>query len=248
VSRSLSPASRSLAARNRIRLGCALGSWLLLVTAGLAGAQGFPSPAPRVLSSYTLTLRHQPTAEAVALVRTLLSPAGSVEVKEDGRTLVVRDELAALSRIVGALRSFDHPAAPVRLSVRLVWAGSPQIGFGGAAAGELDPELAGRLRRLLRYDSFVLLSETRLEAREGDEVAYEFRSGYQVRFRLGTLLAGQRLRLHGFRVSRTQPPADLIHTTVNLPLAQPLILGLTRDEGSASALLVVLAYEPLPGV
>ena len=142
----------------------------------------------------------------------------------------------------------DHPAAPVRLSVRLVWAGSPQIGFGGAAAGELDPELAGRLRRLLRYDSFVLLSETRLEAREGDEVAYEFRSGYQVRFRLGTLLAGQRLRLRDFRVSRTQPPADLIHTTVNLPLAQPLILGLTRDEGSASALLVVLAYEPLPGV
>ena len=81
---------------------------------------------------------------------------------------------------------------------------------------------------------------------QGDEVAYEFRSGYRwVPAR--HLLAGQRLPPR-LQVSQTQPPAALIYTTVNLPLAQPLILGLTRDEGSASALLVVLAYEPLPGV
>ena len=111
MSRSLPPASRPLAARKCIRLGCALGSWLLLVTAGLAGAQGFPSPAPRVLSSYTLTLRHQPTAEAVALVRTLLSPAGSVEVKETA-ALWWCDELAALSRIVGAAQHRSGGAGP----------------------------------------------------------------------------------------------------------------------------------------
>lgn len=247
VPRPLSPSCRA----GRLgRLGQSLGGCLALLAVGLAEGQGFPTPAaPRTLSSYTLTLRHQPTEEALALVRPLLSPSGKVEVEADGRTLVVRDDLASLSRIAAALRGFDHPAALVRLSVRLVWAGPQPVGL-GAAAAPLDGELALRLRRLLRYESFTVLAETRLEANEGDEVSYEFRSGYRVRFRLGTLLPGQRLRLHGFRVTRTtpdRPAADLIHTTVNLPLAQPMILGLTRDEGSASALLVVLSYEPRRG-
>jgi hypothetical protein len=45
----------------------------------------------------------------------------------------------------------------------------------------------------------------------------------------------------------TAEPRELIHTSVNLPLAQPFILGLTRDEGSQSALLVVMSYEPAEG-
>ena len=40
-----------------------------------------------------------------------------------------------------------------------------------------------------------------------------------------------------------QPEHDLVRTVVHLGLDQPLILGLTRDEASDHALMLVLRYE-----
>ncbi len=245
-------------------LGSLLGSCGLLLALGATalGAQNGRTAPGRaaVVSSYSFALRHQSAEDAMALVRPLLSPSGRMELESDGRTLVIHDSLPVLSRIVPLLRSFDHPAAPVRLRLQLVLAGRRSMGVGvpGVPNGpalvspvlqELEGDLAERLRRLLSFDSYSLLSETRLEAREGDQVGYEFRNGYRVEFRLGTVVPGQRLKLHGFRVLRegTAESRELIHTSVNLPLAQPFILGLTRDEGSQSALLVVMSYEPAEG-
>lgn len=237
---------------------------LALVASAAWAQNGRPvAGSAEALSSYTFGLRHQSASEAMALVRPLLSPAGRIELAADGRTLVIHDNLSALSRVVPLLRSFDHPAAPVRLRLQLVqaWRRSGGLGPSGPPPGqavvspalpaqpELEGRLVDRLRRLLSFDSYTLLSETRFETREGDQVAYEFRAGYRIEFRLGTVMPGQRLKLHGFRVLRggTGEARELIHTSVNLPLAQPFILGLTRDEGSQTALLVVMSYEPPEG-
>lgn len=237
---------------------------LALAAPSVTAQNGRPSPGSGdPTSSYTFGLRHQSAGEAMALVRPMLSPAGRIDLAPDGRTLVIRDNLSVLSRVVPLLRSFDHPAVAVRLRVQLVqaWRRGPGVGLSGlpspaapisplgTPAPPLEGELADRLRRLLSFDAYTLLSETRFETREGDQVAYEFRAGYRVEFRLGTVMPGQRLKLHGFRVLRGGggEPRELIHTSVNLPLAQPFILGLTRDEGSQTALLVVMSYEPPEG-
>ena len=239
------------------------GALLLALCAGRVAAQnGLPGVGvPGVVSSYSFALRHQSADEAMALVRPLLSPSGHIELAPDSRTLVIHDNLAVLGRVVPLLRAFDHPAEMVALRLQLVQAGRHEAGVGvpglatvqpqvSPAPPQLEGDLVERLRSLLSFDTYSLLSEARLETREGDQVAYEFRAGYRVEFRLGTVVPGQRLKLHGFRVLRNAPSApskELIHTSVNLPLAQPFILGLTRDEGSRSALLVVMSYEPAEG-
>ena len=187
------------------------------------------------------TLQHQPAAEAIELVRPLLSPRGTVELQPKGNTLVLRDSLAALARIVPVLRSFDHPARPVRLEILVVHASTSAV---SPAVGTTVPRaLAENLRRLLRYDTFTLQAQADLLTLEGQQVVFDMGNGYAVRFQLGTLLASRRIKLHGFRVTRGGDPStpdELINTNLNLFLDQTVTLALARREGSASALMVVI--------
>jgi len=209
-----------------------------------------PAPAEPALVVYYYALRHQPAAEALLLVRPLLSSRGTVELEPGDNTLVIRDSLAATGRIVPMLRAFDHPAVALRLEILLVEAG-PAATDALAEPAALPAQLLRGLRGLFKYEEYRLLARATLEAAEGEEVTYELGEGYRVGFRFGTLLANQRLRLHDFRVSRGlgggpsgQPESELIHTNLNLRLTQPFILGLVRDEASRRALMVVLQWAP----
>ena len=187
------------------------------------------------------TLQHQPAGEAIELVRPLLSPRGTVELQPKGNTLVLRDSLAALARIVPVLRSFDHPARPVRLEILVVHASTTVVS--PPVESTVPKALEESLRRLLRYDTFTLLAQADLLTLEGQQVVFEMGNGYAVRFQLGTLLANRRIKLHGFRVTRGATPAapdELINTNLNLFLDQTVTLALARREGSASALMVVI--------
>lgn len=203
---------------------------LILVGAGAAGAQ------PELVV-HAHTLRHQPAAEALALIHPLLSQRGSVQLQPGGNTLVVRDEAAVVKRITALLREFDHPAQKMAMRIQVVRAGD------GGNGEKLGPELAGRLRELLRYDSYRVMAETDLEAREGEQVGYELGQEYRIVFQLGTLMSGERIKLHDFEVTRraeVEEPQRLLRTQVNLRLGRPMILGLTKDESSRRALLLVL--------
>jgi hypothetical protein len=219
--------------------------------AGVSPAIRTPAARPPVeeLRLFAFTLSHQRAAEALPLVSPLLSPRGTVELQAGTNTLVVRDSLSALARVRAALAAFDHPARPIAFDVQIVRA-DRGIVSPAPPPSVLDPELATRLERLFRYRSYHLLARARLATRESEEVDYELSSGYRLTFKLGTMADARRIKLHGFRiVRRAEPPAtgpdrELIHTAINLWRGQPLILGLARDEGAPSALLVVVTFLP----
>ena len=207
---------------------------LLLVLGGAVGAAAQAEP-PLLVHAYTL--RHQPAAEALVLVHPLLSPQGSVQLQPGGNTLVVRDEAAVVERVSALLREFDHPALRLALRIQVVRAGD------GGDGERLDPELTERLRELLRYDSYRVVAAADLEGREGELASYELGEEYRIAFQLGTLMSGERLKLHDFEVTRRggrEDPRRLLRTQVNLRLGRPMILGLAKDESSRRALLLVL--------
>jgi hypothetical protein len=196
------------------------------------------------LRVHAYTLRYQPASEAIELVRPLLSVRGTVELQPGGNTLVIRDSLAALARIVPVLRRFDHPAQPVRVEIMVVRASTNRVS--PPLPSTVPPELVARLRGLLRYETFELLAQADLQTHEGDDVTYEMGDDFAVRFRLGTLLDDRRIKLHGFQVLRAEPEAEpedvrqLIHTNLNLWLGETVTLAPARSEDSATALMVVV--------
>lgn len=207
---------------------------LLLV---LAGSSAAPAQSEPALLVHAYTLRHQPAAEALELVHPMLSRRGSVQLQPGGNTLVVRDEAAVVERVAEVLREFDHAAQKLAIRIQVVRAGD------GGDGERLEPELARRLGELLRYDSYRVMAEAELEAREGELASYELGEEYRIDFQLGTLMSDERLKLHDFEVTHRADEEErrrLLRTQVNLRLGRPMILGLAKDESSRRALLLVL--------
>lgn len=219
--------------------------WVLVLTSTLAAQ---PRPAQRggeevILRAYTF--KHQRASEAVPIVYPLLSPRGTVELQPATNTLVIRDTLASLSRIVPVLHGFDHPARPVRLEVIIVKASRNQVSP-PVKKSDLPEQLTRRLRQLLPYDIYEMQAQAQLHGLEGQSVIYELGDDYEVSFRLGTLHNEQRIKLSNFRIRRrseSRPGVNLIHTNLNLRADQTMSLGLAKSETSRDALMVVLTLR-----
>ncbi|HUF79264.1 MAG TPA: hypothetical protein VMR44_10145 [Thermoanaerobaculia bacterium] len=202
------------------------------------------------LQIYAYSLRNKPAAEAMVLIRPLLSQRGTVELQPEGNTLVVRDSLAALGRIVPALRAYDRPPERLRVQILIVRAFSEPVAV--PPARSLPPWLEDRLQGLLRWDHYQVLAEAGLDTREGEDLAHEVGELYGLSFRMGTLYQDERIKLHDFkiwRVTTVSPPgsgAPLLEATLNLWLDKPKVLGLANSESSDHALMVVLTCERLP--
>ena len=221
---------------------------VLLPAAGLAqAAPPQPQRSAGELSVYLFKLRHQTAAEAFALVTPLLSPRGSVELRAGANTLVLRDSLASLSRILPVLHAFDHPARDVQVEIWLIRAGNTRVSPDIPNPG-IPPELLRSLREHLQYQSYDLMADSRVRGREGERVTFDLGNDYLVRFRLGTAVS-QRLRLSEFEVlleQEGQPPASLVRSHLNLWLGRTMVLALAAGEGSSSALMVVVRCQLAP--
>lgn len=189
---------------------------------------------------YAYSFRDKSAEEALPLIRPLLSEQGSVEHQPGTNTLVLRDTLATLGRIVPVLRAFDRPPLELRVEVMILRATSTPEAHVGVE--ELPRWLEERLQALLRWDYYTLLARSAVEAREGDDVTHEIGGVYRLAFRLGSLLADERLKLEDFRFWRPRSENDgpLIEATLNLQLDKPKVLGLANSESSDRALMVVL--------
>lgn len=196
------------------------------------------------LALHAFALRNRRASEALDVVRPLLSPLGTVELQPGRNTVVVRDSLAALSRIVPELRRFDRPAEPLEIEILVVraLAGDSRP----SPAPRVPADLERRLRALLRYERYELVAQALLSSRENEEVTYELGEGFTVQFRLGSLVEQRRIRLSDFQVERASAETPLIHTVLNLWLDRPVTLGLARSESSTSALMVAITCRRLP--
>lgn len=196
----------------------------------------------RGLMVHAHTLEHQPASEAMPLVLSLLSAEGTVELRPGSNTLVIRDSLAAISRIVPMLRSFDHPARRLEVSLWLVEGGSAPSKT--SVSGVPPPgDLLAQLRRHLPYSDYNLLAASEVNGREGDEVAFELPSGHRIRFRLGTVLGQQRIRLHSFEVAvggQDDHEDSLVRANLFLWLGRTTVLSMAGNREPSRALMVVV--------
>ncbi|HSL81516.1 MAG TPA: hypothetical protein VLF66_01995 [Thermoanaerobaculia bacterium] len=224
---------------------------LVLVVVALSGAPAAGQSAKDAereenLQVYAYTLRHKPAGEALVLIRPLLSRRGTVELQPRNNTLVVRDTLAALGRIVPALRGYDRPPEDLRVKVMIVRADSRPMAAPGVES--LPGWLEDRLRELLRWDHYQVLAQAGLDTREGQSLTHELGELYGVSFRIGTLLQDERLKLHDFKLWRAGAGDGkyLLEATLHLWLHKPKVVGLANSESSDHALMVVLTCERLP--
>jgi hypothetical protein len=221
----------------------------LCLPAAAAAQTATPAP-PRSppLSVQVIAFRHQTASDALALVTPLLSPRGEVELRPASNTLVVRDSMASLARILPVLYSFDHPARGVRVEIWLIRAGpAPPVSPAVSSYG-IPPDLLRNLRGQLRFDTYSLIAHSEARGLEGGRVAFDLGKDYLIRFRLGTAVT-ERLRLHEFEVlleREDQPAASLVRSHLNLWLGRSMVLALAAGEGSNSALMVVVRCTLAP--
>ena len=217
---------------------------LLAPAAGapLAAQSGQQGARTDTLYVHAYTLKHQKAAEAFMLIHPLLSPRGTVELQPGGNTLVVRDTLAGLARVVPVLRNFDRAARPLRMEVYVVQASRNQPAR--ASAPPAPPaDLVRRLKAILPYQVFALVAQAQVSGLEGQPVTYEIGGGFEVSFRPGMVAPNRSLRLNDFRVLRRKQQWEfqtLLHTHLNLTLDQTVALTLAKSEASPDALMVVL--------
>lgn len=216
----------------------------LLLPAALAGRAAAQAPGERELVVHVYRLEHQPASEAWALLQPLLSARGSVELRPADNTLVLRDSTVALERILPVLAAFDHPPRDVNVEIWLIRASgiakvSPPLSEPSNVPRDLLANLVGRLP----YQQYDLLAGSRVRSREGQRVTFQLGPEHAVRFRLGTIVGDQRLRLVDFEVLREERGAtaeSLIRSNLNLWLGRSMVFALTQGEHSPTALMVVV--------
>lgn len=221
----------------RLALVSALVLSVLLPSLTLAQTE---TPRVETLEQLSYSFRYQRAADALELVRPMLSKRGSVELQGGSNRLIVVDSTDRVSAITHLLREFDHPPRPLRITVQLLRASR----YPGGPSGDptiASRELTERLRRVLRYDYYRILAESELEALEGEVVEQTLPGGFHVRFDVGTVIQGKRLRLSEFQIEREAPEGRrTFNANLNLWLGNTLALALTRDETSESGLVVAV--------
>lgn len=213
----------------------------LLIPAAAAAQPRQPAAERTGLHAYVF--QHRAATDAIPLVRPLLSPRGSLLIKRDGKTLVVRDTIAGIARVVPMLRSLDRPVIPLDLEVMLVRAERTMVS--PPRSSTIPEALAAELSSILPYDVYLQVAHADLATREGEEVTYEVGEGYTLRFRLGRYEAGV-VKLYDFRVYRAGRDQPMVHANLLLTLGETYSLGLSKSEESPTALMVVLTCRHLP--
>ncbi len=219
---------------------------------GFAQTAGKPAVRQRAgspLSLHAYTFVHQPASEALSLVHPLLSARGTVELQPADNTIVIRDTRAVIARIMPRLREFDHPVRSLAVEVMIVRS-SRAVMSSPVTHSDLPPDLTRRLRSLLPYEIYELAARADLATSEGQAVAYDLGSDFQVSFRVGTVHSDRSIRLAEFLVRRAgRSPGTagrakpLIFTNLNLALDQNISLALAKSEESREALMIVLTVR-----
>lgn len=204
------------------------------------GVPGSPAAQPK-LKLFAYAFKHKRAAEALEIVRPLLSPAGTIELRPKDNTLAIHDTAAALTAVEEACRTFDRPPRPLAFEVMILAANrspySPP-----PASDNLPSGLAGRLMKLFPHYSYEVLAATELRTLEGEDVTYEIGAGYGVTFQPGTVTSDRQIKVKGFQVLQSSDGVlkALFNSTITLRIDQQTSFMLAATEDSATRVIVAL--------
>jgi len=210
----------------------------LLISCGMAVAEPRDEKA---LTVRTFQFKYKDADKATAVVKTMLSPEGSISIQAGSNALVITDRPENLKEIAAALAKYDAAPQLFRLDVRIVAASRDGS---GSVPAELK-DIAGKLA-LLRFNTVESLGSADMQGREGDPGTVSLQSGYKAEFRIGDYdAASDTLRVNDFKVSKMAGDqlTQILKMSMNLKLNQTVILGATKVANSQRALMIVVTAK-----
>jgi Bacterial type II/III secretion system short domain len=199
--------------------------------------------AGKKLSVQTFQFKHKQAEKAAGVIKSLLSPEGSMSMQASANSLVVTDAPENLKKIAAALAEFDTAAQAFRLTVRLVSASRGAANEGPRVPAELR-DVAPKLA-LLRYNVLESMGQREILGKEGEPGIVDL-NGYRADFRFGEYdAASDSIKVSDFKLSRMEGDqlAPMLKTTLNLKLGQTVILGATKQPQSQRALMIVVTAK-----
>lgn len=214
----------------------------LLLVSALVAESAFADAADvgKTLTSKTFVFKHKQADKAANVIKGILSAEGSMSIQPAQNSLVVTDLPENLKKITSALATFDAPAQPMQLSIRLVSASK-------GTASKVDPALSDVASKLalLRYNVLESIGAAQANGREGEPGVVSIQ-GYRVDFRFGEFdPASDSVKIVDFKLFRAEGDQlnPLLKTTLNIKLGQTVIIGATRDPQSQRALMIVVTAQ-----
>jgi hypothetical protein len=211
-----------------------------------------PLAAAEEASVRVFVLKYKRVEEAALLVRPLLSEASSVTLTQKLNAMTVTDRPEKLDQIGKILASFDVAPRGYNFAVKLVRARAD------VPAGSIAREIGGlgaKLKSLFQFNDYALIDSAVLRGVEGGTLRYQLGTEYTLTFgvRPSGGSGGKELLLSPFALAKLWKPAgqpglmrQLYRTSVPITLNQTLVLGASREEGSKSALILILLAEEAP--
>lgn len=237
----------------------------LLVFALLFGGAARPGGVPATeIVVRVFALKYRAPGDALTVVRPVLTEKGSVIVQPKGNVLTVRDSAAAVERAARTIALWDVPPRSIDLRITLLRAAvearpGPGIAPMSTAEGDLEG-IGDRLRQLFRFTSYSRLDTVLVKGAEGQTVASALGGDYRIEFQIEGAEDLRQVRLRGLAFHRVRPvpgpgvnvpSGDILRTTLNVPVGQPFILAVGRDEAATGALVLVFRGTwqlPGPGI
>jgi hypothetical protein len=214
--------------------------------------------APPVVVVRVFALKHRSADEALSVVRPLLSDAGSVMLEPHVNELTVRDTAASVERAAQAIAAYDVPLRGVDVGVTLLKATSdPKAAPGRTDVSEEIRGIGERLKKLFNVTDFTRLDSVVVRGVEGQRVAYVIGAHYHLQFFLDPSRDGKRLQFRDLSLERVrreggkETRGEILHTSINVNMGQPYILGVGKDEAAQGALFLVFFPDwrkPGPGI
>ena len=199
--------------------------------------------ADEQLLTKAFTVKFKKMDEVASIVNELLSDKGAVTMQPKLHTLIVQDYEKNLRQIETAIAAYDTAPPSVEITVKLIRASKT------SEAGAVSDEIKNmaKIGEVLNFNQYDLLDSGLIQSEEGHDSVLALAGEYQLSFNPDVIQEGKGIiRLKNLQLKKRKKEngkevfTPLISVTVNLRNNETLVLGASRFEESAHALLIVL--------
>jgi len=216
----------------------------------------FLAAPPRVSGDAAVrvyVLKYKRIEEAALLIRPHLSESASITLTQKLNAMTITDQPEKLNQIGKVLAAFDVAPRGFTFAIKLVRARAD------VPAGSIAREIGGlgaKLKSLFQFNDYSLIDSTVLRGVEGGPVATrlgEDGDAYMLNFWIEPAGSGDQLLLSPFSLSRLRrnaqgriTPVALYRASMPVTLNQTLVVGASKEEGSKTALILILLVQETP--